>query len=90
MFKEISESRRPFSGLENINVHKDGREIILETRGIPIIDARGNYLGYRGCDRDITKRKQAEKSLRKSEEKYRWLAETAHDLIVTADLDFRT
>lgn len=89
VFKEISESRRPFSGLENMNVHKDGRVIILETAGVPIIDARGNYLGYRGFDRDITERKQAENSLRKSEEKYRQLAETAHDLIVTADLDFR-
>ena len=60
LFKEIKESCQSFSGLENINLHKDGREIVLETNGVPIVNNRGNILGYRGIDRDITDRKRSE------------------------------
>jgi PAS domain S-box-containing protein len=64
LVRELAESRRFISGLENINLHKDGREIVLETCGAPIIDDKGNYLGYRGFDRNITERKEAEEILR--------------------------
>ncbi|MBU1635177.1 PAS domain S-box protein, partial [bacterium] len=47
----------------NRNVHKDGHVVILETSGVPLLDESGNLLGYRGVDRDITKRKQAEEEL---------------------------
>ncbi len=49
---------------ENINFCKDGREVILETSGQPFFTIRGELLGYRGIDRDITRRKQAERKLR--------------------------
>ena len=62
-FNEFSKSRRAFSGLENINLHKDGREIVLETNGVPVFNENGKYLGYRGIDRDITERKLAENAL---------------------------
>lgn len=64
LFKEISDSHRPFTGLENTNTHKDGRGIILETSGVPVVDARGKFLGYRGYARDITERKKTEEALR--------------------------
>jgi PAS domain S-box-containing protein len=60
LFGYISKSRKPFTRLENTNVHKDGHLVILETNGIPIFDKGGNYAGYRGIDRDITARKRAE------------------------------
>ncbi|MGD9077905.1 MAG: PAS domain S-box protein [Desulfobacterales bacterium] len=62
-FRNFSKSRQAFSGLENINLHKDGHEVVLETSGIPIFDENGEYQGYRGIDRDITKRKLAEQVL---------------------------
>jgi PAS domain S-box-containing protein len=58
-FLKFSKSREAFSGLENINLHRDGHEVVLETSGVPIFDENGEYLGYRGIDRDITKRKLA-------------------------------
>jgi PAS domain S-box-containing protein len=63
-FRDITKSGKPFANLENTNLHKDGRCVVLETSGVPIFDARGNLAGYRGIDRDITARKQAEQNYR--------------------------
>jgi two-component system sensor kinase FixL len=46
--------------LSRKNIHKNGSTVILETHGTPIVDDKGNLLGYRGADRDITERKKAE------------------------------
>jgi PAS domain S-box-containing protein len=62
-FRKFSKSRKAFSRLENINLHRDGYEVVLETSGVPVFDEKGEYQGYRGIDRDITKRKLAERVL---------------------------
>ena len=64
-FGNILESHKPFEGLENTNIHKNGRHVLLETSGVPIFDTDGNLSGYRGIDRNITRRKLAEEALRK-------------------------
>jgi PAS domain S-box-containing protein len=71
--------KEAFRNFMNPNVHKNGKKVILETSGLPIIDNMGNLLGYRGSDRDITERKKAEDALRVSEEKYRTVADFAYD-----------
>jgi PAS domain S-box-containing protein len=62
-FRKFSRARKAFSGLENVNIHRDGSEVVLETSAVPIFDEHGQYQGYRGIDRDITKRKLAENVL---------------------------
>jgi PAS domain S-box-containing protein len=57
IFIDIVEYRKPLSQLVNVNLHKDGRRIILETSGVPVFDEEGNYSGYRGIDRDVSERK---------------------------------
>ena len=59
-FARISENPRPFYNLVNTVVHKNGGVVILETSGAPRLDADGNIKGFRGVDRDITERKNAE------------------------------
>ncbi|MBU0710523.1 PAS domain S-box protein, partial [bacterium] len=60
---EVFKQKEVFKDFINRNVHKDGHVVILETSGVPLLDESGNLLGYRGVDRDITKRKQAEEEL---------------------------
>lgn len=62
--KEIVTSIRPFKGLEIKHIHRDGHSVFLEISGVPIINFFGEFRGYRGVCRDITKRKQAEEVLR--------------------------
>ena len=66
-FGGIVETRKPFSGLENVNRHKNGSLVVLETSGVPIFADDGTFAGYRGIDRDTTRRKHAENALRESE-----------------------
>jgi PAS domain S-box-containing protein len=88
LFGDIAESRKPFVELENTNLHKDGRQVVLETSGVPVLDASGNLLGYRGIDRNITQRKRVEVELQKSKEaavtanrtKSEFLANMSHEL----------
>jgi PAS domain S-box-containing protein len=68
-FNSIMSARKSFQLLENANQHKDGREVFLETSGAPIFDAQGIFRGYRGIDRDITERKEAEKERHANAEK---------------------
>ncbi|MDD2357340.1 MAG: PAS domain S-box protein [Thiovulaceae bacterium] len=72
-FKNIVETSSKIVALENIMIHKNGHYVIFETSGVPFFDENGDLLGYRGIDRDITERKQAEHALHKSEERYRLL-----------------
>jgi len=66
IFNSIAESKQPFHCLENINLHKKGHPVVLETSGIPIFDDDGEICGYRGVDRDITERKRIQEELQKA------------------------
>ncbi len=68
-FHALCTAAKPFVSLENINLHKDGRPVILETSAVPVLSPDGRFLGYRGIDRDITKRKQSEDALKESTQK---------------------
>ena len=92
-------AKQTLQGFVNRNVHKNGQTIWLATNGSPLVDDRGNLLGYRGSDMDITERKQAEDNiqemnellfertvgLRQSEEKFRSLVENINDVLFNID-----
>ena len=59
-FKDAAVKGKSIIAIENINLHKTGRRVVLETNGVPVLDEAGEVIGYRGMNRDITKRKQAE------------------------------
>ncbi len=67
-FSAIIAEQKSFHGIENINLHKNGTRIVLETSGVPVFDDNGDFKGFQGIDRDITKRKKIEQALLKSKQ----------------------
>ncbi len=65
LFEEISRERKSIVDVENWNLTKSGERVCLLTNGTPILGEDGEFLGYRGVDKDITERKAAENEIRK-------------------------
>jgi diguanylate cyclase (GGDEF)-like protein/PAS domain S-box-containing protein len=65
-------------------ITKDGRRLTLEINSTTI-RKEGVPVGIQGIARDVTERKQTERALQESEAKFRTLAETASDAIITID-----
>jgi PAS domain S-box-containing protein len=63
----LFEARAPIVDLENVNVHKNGQLVLLETSGAPFFGPDGEFAGYRGVDRNITNRKRLEESLQRAQ-----------------------
>ena len=63
---------------------KDGTSFTVEYTSTPVID-KGNIVGAVVTFRDITERKRMESVLKKSEERYRSVFESAANLIISID-----
>ena len=77
--------KRGWDGLALRWRHKDGSWRYLESNAVPIEDAAGELVGFRGVDRDITERRNAQQALGESEGRYRSLFEDAMDMIHIVD-----
>jgi len=71
IFGPFAERHEPFHSLENVNRHKDGHLVVIETSGAPFFGKDGTFRGYRGVDREIGERKRVEAALRRNEERLR-------------------
>ena len=60
---QVFEAKQSFNGFLNRNRHRDGHVVTLETSGLPLLDARGQLVGYRGADRDISEQIAARQKL---------------------------
>ncbi|MFC1847848.1 PAS domain S-box protein [Chloroflexota bacterium] len=66
---------------------KDGTSFAVEYTSTPVID-RGNIVGAVVTFRDITERKRMESVLKKSEERYRSVFESAANLIISVNREY--
>jgi two-component system cell cycle sensor histidine kinase/response regulator CckA len=67
IFKTIASEKNPIVDLENWNLSKDGKKVCLQTNAVPMLDEKGELIGYRGVDKDITDRKLADEEQKKLE-----------------------
>lgn len=61
--------RRPFRDFRYSRMGPDGTMVHVSINGVPVYDAVGNFTGYRGTGRDITRAVTAEAELRAAKER---------------------
>ncbi|MGB7575022.1 MAG: PAS domain S-box protein, partial [Thermodesulfobacteriota bacterium] len=79
LYKKVYETGKPIEILDAELVRKDGTKGIYEMSVSLIRDSEGKPVGFRGVSREVTERKQMERALRQSEEKYRTILESIED-----------
>lgn len=79
------DSRFGFMSFEVEHRCKDGHLIWGEVFSKPDYDGHGAIIGYHGITREITKRKQIEVALARSETKFRTLFDTTADAVMMLD-----
>ena len=72
---------------ENENICRDGRRVWIQWSNNAIVDEEGEFLEMLSVGIDITKRKETEKRLRETENRYRALFESANDAILVRNAD---
>jgi PAS domain S-box-containing protein len=80
-----STNQHAFNALVNHYRHKDGHLVLTESNGLPIRDAQGKLLKWRGIDRDITARMHYQDALVESEKRTRLIIESSINAIVIMD-----
>ncbi len=71
LFHQSVEKKCGFHNIERRSLTKEGRIIHIESSGMPVLSEDGRVVGFRGIDRDITKRKVIEKERHELETQYR-------------------
>ncbi|MFW9906679.1 MAG: PAS domain S-box protein, partial [Candidatus Thorarchaeota archaeon] len=86
IYNKVYRTRIPTKIVDYEIIRKDKTIRDHETSISLIIDSKGEPMGFRGIVRDITERKETERKLRESEEKYRTILKNIEDGYYEVDL----
>ncbi len=90
VFQKLLEGEtEPVEHFENPVLNRNGEKRIINWHNAPIRNKDGAIIGTIGSGEDITERKRADETLRKSEEKYRLIFESFHDVYYRTDKEGR-
>lgn len=84
---KVMQARAPLETFTNINRHKSGHEVVLETNGVPFFDEQGHFMGYHGISRDVTRRVRMEESLKEANERFQAVLDGLNALVYVSDLE---
>ncbi len=57
--RAIARDKAPFKGLEYNAITQSGAKVCLEISGLPLLNQRGELIGFRGVGQDVSQRKDA-------------------------------
>jgi|GEM_PF-5131114 len=84
--EEAKKTKEPVI-VEHIHYDEEGNPRVFEVHGHPILDGEGNVVQLIEYCLDIAERKRAEEALRRSEERYRRVADAVTDYIYTVRVE---
>jgi len=82
---KVMSLNQPHINLERRSVDALGNDIWVSTTKVPLHDENQNIIGLVGISRDITERKQATQTIKRTESRFRMLIETASVAILIID-----
>ena len=86
IFNSVFVSGKPDRVYDWEFIRKDGTRRFVEASVSPVTDSSRESTGFRGIIRDINQRKNAEKALRESEERYRTILDSIEEGYFEVDL----
>ncbi len=90
MIKELTRNPELFRSNENENMKASGERVWIRWSNRPVFDDKGTLASILCVGQNITEKKQLEDELRKSEERYRMIAENSSDILWTTDMNLQT
>ncbi len=85
----INSKEGKISDFETQFLTREGKTVFVNMSATLIRDEEGKVVGTLGINRDITQRKILERELKESEERYRAMVESAHDMVAIICEDYR-
>ncbi|MCX6004515.1 MAG: PAS domain S-box protein [Chloroflexi bacterium] len=90
LFKIYNTLYRTGEPVKNFNsklIRKDGTLCFMENSATPLRNDKGEVIGFKSVNRDITERKKLEEALIRSEERFRTILEQIEDVYIELDLE---
>lgn len=92
LHRQTLAARRPFHGVVTKTFDRNSGKVMgyFSLSGIPMHGRKGEFVGYQGTGRDITRIKLAEQEIAESEAKFRLITQNMRDIIVLMQPDGTT